>query len=157
MGRGGFWTRSWPSPPGGKRYSSSTASSGAEEEGTADFSDLLLKALGAERDPELLAQAKAIAKVWAEEGHGDPYNLGYVLEDRAPGIYPEGVALLTAHQAKGLEWPTVVVVGVREGGFPSRTSPYEEEARVLFVALTRAREALWLVGSPTSPFGRLLQ
>ncbi len=77
------------------------------------------------------------------------------LEERASKSYPDGVALLTAHASKGLEYPVVVVVGVREGGFPSSSSPLEEEARVAFVALTRASEELFLIGSRNSPFGFL--
>jgi DNA helicase-2/ATP-dependent DNA helicase PcrA len=62
---------------------------------------------------------------------------------------PEGVTLMTLHTAKGLEWPIVVMSGMEEGLFPSSRaleSPggLEEERRLCYVGLTRARDALML-------------
>jgi DNA helicase-2/ATP-dependent DNA helicase PcrA len=59
------------------------------------------------------------------------------------------VTLLTAHLAKGLEYPIVFVVGMQEGGFPhyrARESEkdIEEERRLVYVAFTRAMEHLTL-------------
>jgi len=61
----------------------------------------------------------------------------------------EGVTLSTVHQAKGLEWPEVFVVGLAEGLFPLSRGPedamdVEEERRLFFVAVTRAERALTL-------------
>ena len=60
-----------------------------------------------------------------------------------------GVTLLTAHMAKGLEWPVVAIAGLEDGLFPlSRAaddpSGIEEERRLCYVGLTRARERLYL-------------
>ncbi|OLC02251.1 MAG: ATP-dependent DNA helicase PcrA [Gemmatimonadetes bacterium] len=60
-----------------------------------------------------------------------------------------GVTLLTAHMAKGLEWLAVAVAGLEEGLFPlGRTAGepggLEEERRLCYVGLTRAREKLYL-------------
>ena len=67
------------------------------------------------------------------------------------GRFPTGGALTlsTIHQAKGLEWPCVFVLHLSDGHFPPgvtlRGSPDEEEERRLFyVAVTRARDQLYL-------------
>ncbi|MDR0544542.1 MAG: UvrD-helicase domain-containing protein [Odoribacteraceae bacterium] len=59
------------------------------------------------------------------------------------------VTLMTVHSAKGLEFPTVCVVGLEESLFPSIQSAYappalEEERRLFYVALTRAEKRLIL-------------
>lgn len=59
------------------------------------------------------------------------------------GNDPSGVALSTIHSAKGLEWDCVFVVGVAEGLLPHRLSTdEEEERRLLYVGMSRAREFL---------------
>lgn len=70
----------------------------------------------------------------------------------------EGVALLSVHAAKGLEFDAVWVIGVNDGGFPlagamSHPAALAEEIRLLFVAMTRARDQLELswVAAPTAP------
>ncbi|MCS6915000.1 MAG: UvrD-helicase domain-containing protein [Myxococcales bacterium] len=61
-----------------------------------------------------------------------------------------GVALMTIHAAKGLEFPVVILTGLEEGLFPSlrpdddRDDPVAEERRLAYVAMTRARERLVL-------------
>ncbi len=61
----------------------------------------------------------------------------------------EAVALMTMHSAKGLEFPVVFIVGMEDGIFPSIRSlmepiELEEERRLCYVAVTRAREKLYL-------------
>jgi len=62
------------------------------------------------------------------------------------------VTLLTAHLAKGLEFPIVFCVGMVEGGFPhhrarERESDLEEERRLVYVAFTRAMDRLFVTRS----------
>ncbi len=71
----------------------------------------------------------------------------------------EGVTLASLHAAKGLEWDAVFLVGLVEGTLPTsyaRTADaLEEERRLLYVGITRAREWLWLsYGQARSPGGR---
>lgn len=62
------------------------------------------------------------------------------------------VVLMTVHSSKGLEFRNVFVVGLEEGLFPSRMSmedekDIEEERRLFYVALTRARDRLFLTSA----------
>ncbi|HWO20156.1 MAG TPA: UvrD-helicase domain-containing protein [Kofleriaceae bacterium] len=69
----------------------------------------------------------------------------------------EQVVLMTIHIAKGLEWPVVFLTGLEDGLFPSlrerdgasEDAALEEERRLAYVAITRARERLVLTGART--------
>jgi len=67
-------------------------------------------------------------------------------EQHAP--VAEGVTLATLHAAKGLEWDAVFLCGLQEGSMPityaEGPAAVEEERRLLYVGITRAREHLWL-------------
>ncbi len=70
-----------------------------------------------------------------------------------------GVWLMTVHSAKGLEFPVVIVAGLEEGVFPHMRSleegTVEEERRLMYVALTRAQEELYLTcAEARTMFGR---
>jgi DNA helicase-2/ATP-dependent DNA helicase PcrA len=59
----------------------------------------------------------------------------------------QGVALLTVHSAKGLEFDVVFLIGMNEGTFPdyrARGAALEEERRSAFVAVTRSRRLLFM-------------
>ena len=72
--------------------------------------------------------------------------------DEEQGARDARIWLMTLHSAKGLEFPTVVLAGMEEGLFPhSRSSDdqeeLEEERRLCYVGMTRARERLVLTGA----------
>jgi DNA helicase-2/ATP-dependent DNA helicase PcrA len=61
----------------------------------------------------------------------------------------EGITLMTLHTAKGLEWPVVVLAGMEDGLFPlaraeEQEGGIEEERRLCYVGLTRAKDKLYL-------------
>ncbi len=65
------------------------------------------------------------------------------------------VALVTMHSSKGLEFPAVVIPGV--GRYPKGKVDEKDEARLLYVAMTRAVEELVLTGDESAPFVRRLR
>jgi ATP-dependent DNA helicase UvrD/PcrA len=111
---------------------------------------------------ELVAGAAAWAEVAEATGEGEGDDGGGTLieryltqsalvtpTDEFGGAGAAGVTLLTVHMAKGLEWPIVALTGLEDGLFPlARTAGepggLEEERRLCYVGLTRARERLYL-------------
>jgi DNA helicase-2/ATP-dependent DNA helicase PcrA len=86
---------------------------------------------GASLVERYLTQAALVTS--ADQGSGDP----------------TGVTLMTVHMAKGLEWPVVTLGGLEDGLFPlaraaGEPGGLEEERRLCYVGLTRAREKLYL-------------
>jgi DNA helicase-2/ATP-dependent DNA helicase PcrA len=70
----------------------------------------------------------------------------------------EAVRLLTMHMAKGLEFRIVFITGLEEGLMPYKESEIEEERRLLYVSMTRAKEELYLIHSRKRKiYGRLLE
>jgi len=66
------------------------------------------------------------------------------------------VTICTIHQAKGLEWPAVVIADLKAGTFPSKKSVKSEqgiieERRLMYVAMTRAKDHLTLCADPFAP------
>ena len=83
--------------------------------------------------------------------------------------YESNLILSTIHSAKGKEWDCVYIVNVSDGAIPLKRSSvdFEEERRLLYVAMTRAKERLYLYrpkfknfeNTPTSlsPFLKLVE
>ncbi|MDV7106226.1 DNA helicase II [Vibrio sp. TH_r3] len=86
-------------------------------------------------DMTLLSAFLSHAALEAGEGQADEFD--------------DAVQLMTLHSAKGLEFPLVFMVGVEEGMFPSQMSAedasrLEEERRLCYVGMTRAKEKLYI-------------
>ncbi|MDN6400612.1 MAG: ATP-binding domain-containing protein, partial [Brachybacterium sp.] len=69
--------------------------------------------------------------------------------DQIPGEEDQFVTLMTLHTAKGLEFPVVFLTGMEDGTFPhnrtlSDPEELQEERRLAYVGITRAREKLFL-------------
>jgi DNA helicase II / ATP-dependent DNA helicase PcrA len=72
--------------------------------------------------------------------------------DKPDGSRAARVLLMTVHSAKGLEFPVVVIAGLEEGLFPHSRSAedaaeLEEERRLCYVGITRARKQLYLTSA----------
>ncbi len=70
-------------------------------------------------------------------------------QDKNKGAPSDSIRLTTVHQAKGLEWKAVFVLWLVDGMFPAARSLEEaaneaEERRLFYVAVTRAKDYLWL-------------
>jgi DNA helicase-2/ATP-dependent DNA helicase PcrA len=120
---------------------------------------------GAARDrwQSLAALVDLAVDLVAEEPTLDLAGFVAHLAERASAQHAptvQGVTLASMHAAKGLEWDAVFVVGLVDGVVPiaqsqSRPEAVEEERRLLYVAVTRAREQLTLSWSlARNPGGR---
>ncbi|MFA5129752.1 MAG: ATP-dependent helicase [Patescibacteria group bacterium] len=79
------------------------------------------------------------------------YDDVFAMRERGKGAEydEERIVLSTVHQAKGLEWDAVFIIHVADGSFPNRRAMneekgIEEERRLFYVAVTRARKKLFL-------------
>ena len=120
---------------------------------------------------ELLNSIKEFTETPDEEGEITDKSLGSYLQqitlltDSDQNNDPDAdvVKLMTIHSAKGLEFPCVFSVGLEENLFPSSMSLYdrdslEEERRLFYVAITRAKERLWVTyANSRYRFGTLVQ
>jgi DNA helicase-2/ATP-dependent DNA helicase PcrA len=87
---------------------------------------------------------------------------GYGLEDflttlnQAQRSPKGGVVVGTVHRAKGLEYDQVFLPGWAQGLFPHERAPLEEERRLAYVAITRARERVWISSTSHHKTGAFL-
>ena len=129
--------------------------------------------LAAERTPqaesriENLKELISVAQDFIKDEGAEEKTLTHFLEHVAlvsdvDDMEPDHnkITLMTLHSAKGLEFPVVFLTGMEEGLFPHARSLMDEEAleeerRICYVGITRAREILYLTGAKTRTiFGR---
>ena len=129
------WSREQP-PPGGAAREQWEALAAlvtlAEEHARSPVLEPIGPAAAVQRDVSLTAFNEELARR-ADQQH-------------APTV--EGVTLASLHSAKGLEWDAVFLVGLADGTLPTvyakTPDQLEEERRLLYVGVTRARQWLWL-------------
>ncbi len=124
--------------------------------------EAMLKAMKEEGETrrENLGQLVSSIKTYADQ-NGEDATLSGFLEEVALisdlDSYDDdadSVTMMTIHSAKGLEFPYVFVVGMEDGIFPGDMAKYneedmEEERRLCYVAITRAKKELYLSTSRT--------
>lgn len=118
-----------------------------------------IRELGDDERLDNLAEFKRIANEF-EKNYGEDLTAAEFLQQIALQFNEnednqgEAIKLMTIHAAKGLEFPVVFVVGLSERIFPSsktieerKKAGLEEERRLCYVAITRAKERLFLLDS----------
>ena len=115
--------------------------------------DTLVDASARRENIDELLNAAADAAQRGEDVHGF-LDRAALVSDTDDIDNQAAVLLMTLHSAKGLEFPFVAMIGMDEGLFPhSRTlennSDIEEERRLCYVGMTRARSRLLLTGART--------
>ncbi|MED9969638.1 MAG: 3'-5' exonuclease [Ruminococcus sp.] len=118
-----------------------------------------IRSLGDEERYKNLMEFKRVANEF-ERNFGEDIDLPQFLQQLSLQSSEDSekendtVKLMTIHAAKGLEFPIVFVIGFSEGIFPSSKTieerkllGLEEERRLCYVAITRAKEQLYLVDS----------
>ena len=135
------------------------------EKVVGDLADLITRRMPFGGQPEKEMEWGGIVERIAAESRlfDDPRQfLAHALKQADDEISPEskeaGVCVSTIHQAKGLEWRAVFLAGCEVGIMPhSKSTDAEEERRLAYVAITRAKEYLlvtWThsrVGNPSGP------
>ena len=106
---------------------------------------------------ENLREFVSVAREFMDSTEDEPVLTNFLAQialvadvDAMEGEEVDRVVLMTIHSAKGLEFPVVFLAGLEEGVFPSYRSitegedKLEEERRLAYVGITRARETLYL-------------
>jgi DNA helicase-2/ATP-dependent DNA helicase PcrA len=148
----------WPSLASCFESASALLASGREGKLVGDFVDrfyeerLRAKFESADADERLADVKELAAQIAAADGGLEAFLADVALltnlDVRRNAADADLVTLSTVHQAKGMEWPVVFVPWCSEGLFPSAKAIEEgrmdEERRLFYVAVTRAKDRLYL-------------
>lgn len=101
---------------------------------TSEISKVIDRITGWKEDKELLGEKDITLNTFVKD----------MYLDASKKNDNDGINLVTVHGSKGLEWHSIAILGLYEKNFPSRRGDEEEELRLCYVAITRARERLIL-------------
>lgn len=102
---------------------------------------------------ENIKELRTVASLFVElDGFLESVSLVESVSESKDTFDNDRVTLLTAHASKGLEFPTVFIVGMEEGLFPHSNSTdnnddLEEERRLCYVAITRAKNKVFITNA----------
>ncbi|MCA9318148.1 UvrD-helicase domain-containing protein [Candidatus Saccharibacteria bacterium] len=109
----------------------------------------------AESRQENVRELLSVARGYQEAGLGNFLEEIALMSDLDTANFGDNaVTLMTLHAAKGLEFPVVCMIGLEESIFPHSRALYdqhemEEERRLCYVGMTRAREELYMIHAVT--------
>jgi superfamily I DNA/RNA helicase len=123
------------------------------------FDEMILNLSAGFKWPFELASILKFINEWENNAGPAPTVFSYLdwlavydIQDEIKAEEAEGVTLMTIHACKGLEFPVVIVAGCNEGLLPSKQAiaggDLEAERRLMYVAMTRAKDQLILTVRP---------
>jgi len=122
-------------------------------------SEAVDKSIDSQAVPELVLTVLEYAKQFCEDTiDGSVEDFKYwIIRENLKSAAEESVDLTTFHASKGLEWPVVYLAGVEHGLVPisyaTTKDQLDEEDRLLYVAMTRAEDLLYLSWAKHRTFG----
>ncbi|SHE39255.1 DNA helicase-2 / ATP-dependent DNA helicase PcrA [Marinitoga hydrogenitolerans DSM 16785] len=110
-----------------------------------NFKDAYSRKLDIERLSEIASRYETLDKFLEELALSENIEIQGAEKDRKV----EKITLTTVHGAKGLEWKVVIIISVNPGDFPNgmalKDKKLDEEERLFYVAVTRAKDELYIV------------
>jgi len=108
-----------------------------------------IESLGLDPQEEVFRCLLAHAETWTGKAAGFPARMAFASDVDAFDPRAERVTLMTLHASKGLEFPVVFIAGCEAGLLPHRpegkkAETVEEERRLFYVGLTRAKSSVYL-------------